>query len=316
MLVGVSRRIIEHEGGLPMKVLVAFDGSTASQLALETVRALSWPPGSGVEVLSVLPTDIELFGGPWPAVTYVQPTDVRDRLRDERRHLIDEAADALRDGGLDVSTKISVGRAGSVIVEEAERIEADLILVGARGHGALERMFLGSVSAEVVDDAHRPVLVARRSTTRRILLASDGSPDAMAAADFVGASGLFVGATVRVVHVVDVPAALWLGVTPGDAAVSTTTYTKVIEDANQRGVEIADATARVLRAKGLVAVEPVVKDGGATASIIADATDWDADLIVLGTRGHGLLKRLILGSTARTVLHHAPMSVLIVRSSE
>ena len=61
--------------------------------------------------------------------------------------------------------------------------------------------------------------------------------------------------------------------------------------------------------------QSVVREGPASAEIIAEAESWDADLVVIGTRGHGLLKRLLLGSTARTVLHHAPMSVLIVRPS-
>ena len=46
--------------------------------------------------------------------------------------------------------------------------------------------------------------------------------------------------------------------------------------------------------------------------IVNQAEAWKADLVVVGTRGHGLLQRMILGSTARTVLQHAPMSVLIV----
>ena len=72
----------------------------------------------------------------------------------------------------------SEGRAATVILEEAERTSAELIIVGARDHGAIERVLLGSVSAEVVDHAHCPVLVARRPTAWRVLVATDGSPDA------------------------------------------------------------------------------------------------------------------------------------------
>ena len=57
----------------------------------------------------------------------------------------------------------------------------------------------------------------------------------------------------------------------------------------------------------------MVHEGQAAAAIVEEARTWNADLVVVGTRGNGLLKRLLLGSTARSVLHHAAASVLIAR---
>ena len=67
-----------------------------------------------------------------------------------------------------------------------------------------------------------------------------------------------------------------------------------------------------LRADGLAA-STVTVEGPAAAAIVDEAKSWRADLVVVGTRGNGLLKRLLLGSTARSVLHHADASVLITR---
>lgn len=295
-----------------MKALLAIDDSAESALALETAATVAWPPDSRVEIVSVLPTDTELVGGPWPAVAYVQSTDVRERLLEERRRLLDEAAEAVRRESLHVAVHIREGRTASVILDEAERIGADLIILGARSHGSLERILLGSVSAEVVDGAHCPVLVARRPTARRILLASDGSPDAALTAEFVGTSGLFQGGATRVLHVVDVPAAWWLGFSPTDTTIATDAYISVVEEAGRHGREVVETAVERLRSEGFES-QPVVREGSAAGVIVAEAEAWGADLIAVGTRGHGLLKRLILGSTARTVLHHAPMSVLIVR---
>ena len=72
-----------------------------------------------------------------------------------------------------------------MVVDHARSLPADLVVVGSRGHGTIESMMLGSVSAEVVDHAHAPVLVTRSRQAKRIVLAWDGSPSASRAADVV-----------------------------------------------------------------------------------------------------------------------------------
>ena len=145
-----------------MKALLAIDGSSESALALETAASLTWPAGAHLEVLTVLPTEAEWYGGPWDVgVAYVPSDDVRDRLRIDREALLERAVARLRRPGIGVAARLVTGRAASVIVDVAEEIGADLVILGARGHGAIEQAFLGSVSAEVVDQTHCSVLVAR-----------------------------------------------------------------------------------------------------------------------------------------------------------
>ena len=117
--------------------------------------------------------------------------------------------------GLEVTTRLIEGRAASVIVDTARDIGADLVVLGARGHGAIEAAFLGSVSAEVVDQAPCAVLVARGPSAERVLIGTDGSDVAMSAAQFVGGCGLFRNGHVRVVHAIDVNPTWWLGLYAG-----------------------------------------------------------------------------------------------------
>jgi nucleotide-binding universal stress UspA family protein len=70
--------------------------------------------------------------------------------------------------------------------------------------------------------------------------------------------------------------------------------------------------AETVRASGLT-VETVVRDGDARSVIIDEATEWDADLIVVGSHGYTGIKRLLLGSVAQSVVSHAPCSVEVVR---
>ena len=299
-----------------MKALLAIDGSTESAFGLETAASFSWPAGSEVLVLTVLRPEADRYGGPWGVgVAYIPSDDLWDGLGAERESLLEEAAVRLRERGLAVTTLLTEGRAASIIVDTAREMGADLIVVGARGHGAIEAALLGSVSAEVVDQAPCAVLVARGPSVGRILIGTDGSDVAMSAARFVGGCGLFGNSQVRVVHAVDVNPTWWLGYTPGDAAMAVNAYATVVTEGHRRGDEVTAATAARLRADDLEA-STISVEGSAAAAILAEATSWRADLVVVGTRGNGLLKRLLLGSTARSVLHHAGASVLITKPTQ
>ena len=74
---------------------------------------------------------------------------------------------------------------------------------------------------------------------------------------------------------------------------------------------VARAAERLGRA-GL-SVETVVREGDPRTVIVDEATEWRADLIVVGSHGHTGLKRLLLGSVAHAVVAHAPCSVEVVR---
>ena len=296
-----------------MKALIAIDGSTESARAVETAASLTWPDGSQIEVLTVLPTDAALRGWGWIDAGTSRVDELRQRIAAERASHIDDAVRALRRPGIDVVGRIRVGRAPSTIVETANELDADLIILGARGHGALEQALLGSVSAEVVDQARCGVLIARRGTAARLLIGTDGSVAAMSAVALVARSGLFQGAVARVVSATDVHPYWWLGAVPADAALAAETVTTIGEVAREHAEDVMTAAADMLGASGFD-VSVSVREGPAAEAIVADAERWQADLIVVGTRGHGLLKRMLLGSTARSVMHHATASVLVARS--
>ena len=134
----------------------------------------------------------------------------------------------------------------------------------------------------------------------------------MSSAQFIGRCGLFSNSQVRVVHAIDVNPAWWLGYAPGDGAFAANAYATVVAEGHRRGDDVTGAMAARLRADDLAA-STITVEGQAAAAIIDEARSWRADLVVVGTRGNGLLKRLLLGSTARSVLHHAAASVLITK---
>ncbi len=294
-----------------MKILLAIDGSEPSFTAVAVAKGLTLPAGSEIELLTVVADDRWTYG-PWPipAMAHAQ----RDLERAQREVLarLEGIATALAADGRTIRTMVRQGRAASEIVREADRFGAGLILLGARGHGAVDRILVGSVSSEVVDQADCPVLVVRAPGLGRILLATDGSADGDLAARFLSLSGIFGTAAIKVLSVVDPGMPWWSGISPVDGMVGADVYANVVGAAERHAKKVARFTADTIGSDNVEA-EAALRGGDVGSTIVEKANAWHADVVAVGTRGHGALHRALVGSTSRQVLHQAPMSVLVVR---
>ena len=300
-----------------MRILLATDGSQPADRARDLVAALPWPRGTSIRVVSVVPKGADVSPR-WTPETAAVP-DV-DRLADPavRTHVL--ALDAA-ERDLVLAHPDSVidrfllrGRAASAIVEESRRFQADLIVVGHRGHGPIETMLLGSVSAEVVDHAPCAVLVARDGALGPVVLADDGSASGNTAATLLEAFPLPAQAPITVLSVTDTGLPFATAAAPGLYDQAVESYVRSREEARAETQRIAEAAAARFRLFGYRATA-VVHDGDPAHEIVGYAKDHRAGLLVLGTRGNTGLRRLLLGSVARNVLLHAPCSVLIVRET-
>lgn len=146
-----------------MKVLLAVDGSPYSEAAVDEVASRVWPEHTEVRVI----TAYELPLAPAPEA-WALPADYFERLdRAARDHaeaveqaVVQELARDL-DSSVKVTGNILPGSPRSIILEEAERWRADLIVVGSHGYGAFQRFLLGSVSQAIVSHAKCSVEVVR-----------------------------------------------------------------------------------------------------------------------------------------------------------
>jgi nucleotide-binding universal stress UspA family protein len=297
----------------PMRVLIAVDGSDQALVGAEVAVLAEWPEGTTIRVVEAVDTGAAIFGGPWPTLAVVDAEHIERDLHEQAVGAVREAASRLTKPGLWIETAVLEGRPATMIVEEAQRIEADLIIVGSRGHGTIETMLLGSVSAEVIDHATTPVLVAREPGIGRVLLAWDGSAPSAHAARLLEEWPVFRHSDVSVLSVADVEVPWWSGFSEPGTAELLTIHAEAADAAKAHHEELATEMTARLRAAGLKA-NGYRRDGDAATEILAAATELAADLIVIGTRGRTGLKRLLLGSVARNVLHHAACSVLVVRA--
>lgn len=295
-----------------MRVLIATDFSPHAEDAVKIVKRLALPSGSTVRLLHAIE--------PFADVATLNPaaiTALTDAAVAQIERELDSAAVTLRAPGRDVETVTVLGRVADAIVEEAERSKADLIVVGSRGRHALKSALLGSVSAEVVDRAPCPVIIARGSTLRKAILAEDGSETAAAGARFLAGSSALSDLEVRVVTVVDAPFPSVLN--GSDAAIGTYAAIQAYYDSlpalREATAKIAQERAGTLVAAGLNATSEV-REGNVADKLIAAAAEAQADCIVIGSHGRTGLTRLFLGSVARAVLFNAPCSVLIVPAAK
>ena len=297
-----------------MRILLAVDGSEPADRAAALIASMPPVEGGRLWILAVAPTRGEVFGATWGAPLPPDP-DVTDKaVIDSFQAAADRAADEILDTRSDIGIETIVvrGRPASVIVERARELAVDLIVVGHRGRGTWASRLLGSVSAEVVDHAPCPVLVARDDQLGPVVLAVDGSPDAAAATELVASWPLFHGLPVSVVAVVEDGFPYASAVAPMLYEESVSRYTEAVEA--ERGVRAVacDAAVERLRAAGLDASADI-RSGDPAHEVIAAAAATGAGLVVVGTRGLTGLRRLVLGSVARNVLLSAPCSVLVIR---
>lgn len=139
----------------------------------------------------------------------------------------------------------------------------------------------------------------------KILLATDGSPDAGQALVYARDLALRDGARVIVIHAFE-PVPSYLG-DPVEG--------RVLARHISAGEEVANDAAGKLQEAGVQVIVEVL-EGPAADAILSVANVRQCDLIVMGSRGHGALASLLLGSVSHRVLAHARIPVMIVKAQE
>ncbi|HEX6129806.1 MAG TPA: universal stress protein [Candidatus Limnocylindria bacterium] len=297
-----------------MRLMLAYDGSACADAARDLVSRLPLPAGSAITVVTALERGPQLFGAPEFAIVPHDAEDAEGQLLADLQQMLHEAAEPLRTADRHVDTRVIRGRPASAIVDEASALQPDLLVVGSRGHGPLASVVMGSVSAEVVDHAPCPVLVARHPSVSGLVVGADGSTSADRALAALRRWPIFAGRPATVVTVAE-SAAGWTG------RVSTAMYPAWVDlhaagaDRREQLTRIAERGAEELAMAGLrTSVD--VRQGDPAEQLIRAAEAAGADLIVVGSRGLSTLPRLVIGSVARKVLMHAPQSVLVVREAK
>ena len=292
-------------------ILAATDFSETARSALDWAVELARQQGARLELIHAITVPPTMPG-------YAPPVglDFSEELRDAAESRLAEAAAALKDKGVEVSTFLDLGTPSQVIVQRANTLNARAIVIGTRGLTGLRHLLLGSTTQRVVHGAHCPVLTVhpgdsgRHRPIRTILVPTDFSQDAELAV--VTAHHLLAGleqdAKLILLHAFNLP----IEYTAYGPIPTSISY---LQDAGLESERRLYDMAEELRRDGLT-VEAVAREGDPAHVIAEEAKARGADLIAMGTRGHTGLRHLFLGSTAERVVEQAPCPVMTIRRPE
>ena len=303
-----------------MRALIGVDGSPGSLAALEfTGRLLTDDRDEITLYYSPPPVFVRTVADAAGAESKLQQFLVDSVFEKARQHL----PATLRAG---VRTIVGTREPRQGLLLAAEECRADLLVIGARGIGPGKAASLGNVARHVVHHAPLPVLVVRGprlppTGPLRVLLATAATVESHQAAEALRGFTWppeTAGVTITVIESTS-PGQIpqWLADQLDDqqlAALGMSRFTPAEQEAAQRRDELR--TWQAALPPIFTTHEPLVATGNAGDQIVAAILAQRADLIVVGARRQGAVRRLLLGSTSDHVLTYAPCSVLVVRGRE
>lgn len=299
-----------------VKILVGYDGSTASRHALRDLGTAGLPRDVKAHVVTVAaPGSMSANGIQDPLLSGYDTSLPADEAARNAAALAAKAARILakRFPEWKIASEATVGRPAAAILDKADAWKPDLIVLGSHGRSMAGRLVLGSVCQRIIHHARTDVRVTKPGKTvrrggQRILVGIDGSPGADRAVAAVASRSWPPGTSVRVVMVVnwrDLPESLLiLEIGP--------IYEGSKESAQAWISRKGESAARLLVQSGLRASHHILV--GDPRRVLSKACKtWKADCLFVGSRGLHAVDRFLIGSTSSHLAAHAPCTVEIVR---
>jgi nucleotide-binding universal stress UspA family protein len=283
---------------MSVPVVVGFDGSATARSAVHYGAQEALRRGCGLRI-------VHAFGWAVIGPPFRAPYDQHDQgPRAAMLDLLAQTAHEVRvdHPSLSVSTRLIDGSPGGVLVDVSR--DAQLLVVAHRGAGGFAALLAGSVAAQAAGHARCPVVVVRGDTPpdgAPVVLGTDGSPGANRAAEVAFAQAHLRDVELILAHHQPARRSSAGAVATGDPGFWVT---------------VGDPAAGAL---GVGARHPEVKyrtevvpGDSVSSALITFADRTSAGLLVVGSRGLGGFRGLVMGSTSRNLIDHAPCPVMVV----
>ncbi|WP_431871043.1 universal stress protein [Nocardiopsis eucommiae] len=290
----------------PPAVIAGVDGSPIAGAALAWAADTAARYGRQLRIVHGL--GLPAVMGTLPSSERYQPGD---EVREAGHALLSESAEHVRASHpeLDVATVLASEDAPEVLLDEARH--GDVIVVGSRGLGAVRAIMLGSVSLRTSSHAPCPVVVVPEAAPEprgRLVVGVDGSESSRRALRFALEHALATDAEVVVVNSWEVPL-------PEDPTDGPSPHEEMFD--RQSEEVVAGVLAEVIDDRTQALEISAVRMQADPVDALLEAGEG-ADLIVVGSRGRGGVRGLVMGSTSQGVLSraHGPVAVLPPHSDD
>jgi nucleotide-binding universal stress UspA family protein len=270
-------------------VLVGVDGRPNGRDAIALASRLTDPDGKL--------TLAHVHSGNLRPSHAIAPGMVREE--GEGSHKLLEAERAAADVKAELVSVVAMSP-GRGLHEQAEEQSADLLVVGSSSHGALGRAMLGDDTRAALNGAPCAVAIAplgyaeHPGVIAKVGVAYNGSPESEAALAIADALAAHTGAVVHALEVVSIPTVTYTGVV---APALGDSIDVMLQEANDRMKELPEVEG-----------EAVYGLAGEELAAFGDRVD----ILVVGSRGYGPVKRLVLGSTSDYLQRHARCPLVVV----
>ena len=232
---------------------------------------------------------------------------LKENIRSQTKELLEKLANDIGEPlGVSIGCHVVEGEVLESITEQADLLNADLLIIGARGAGLTLQQLLGATAERLLRVIRCPVLTVKQpplKTYQNVLVPIDFSTWSVGALHL--AQTVAPQAKLTLLHAYEVPFEAQMRITGEKKGAIQNYKDKVFQDAKTR----LNQTAKDV---GLTADwHPSVVHGNAVQKILEQEDKQNSDLVIIGRHGLGVVEELLLGSNSRQILIHAKCDVLI-----
>ena len=237
------------------------------------------------------------------------PADVVARMREQTQMLVEALAVTLRERhGIAATVHVERGRLLDALTAKATGVDADLLVLGARGSSVLRHFVLGTTAARLIDTCTRPMLAVKRAALddyRSVLVPVDFSEASLPALQM--ARAVAPRARLVVMHAYEAPFEGKLRVAGVEDRYLQEYREHALAEAQAQMADLCERAGLPRHGNYQAFVH-----GPAVRRILEQVDDSDSDLIVMGRQGQSRIEDLLLGSVSRRVLADADTDVLVL----